>query len=152
MTTGPDLESTSPERLRYLVETGIALSSELSIESLLRKLIEIAVELTDAAYGALGVVDRLGTGLERFITVGVDDATKATIGDPPRGRGILGVLIHDRQALRLADLREDPRSAGFPPGHPQMTTFLGVPIMLRGAAFGKLYPVSYTHLTLPTKA
>ena len=139
MTTGPDLEATSPERLRYLVETGIALSSELSIESLLRKLIEIAVELTDAAYGALGVVDRLGTGLERFITVGVDDATKATIGDPPRGRGILGVLIHDRQALRLADLREDPRSAGFPPGHPQMTTFLGVPIMLRGTAFGNLY-------------
>jgi signal transduction histidine kinase len=139
MTTGPDLEATSPERLRHLVETGIALSSELSIESLLRKLIETAVALTGAAYGALGVVDRLGTGLERFITVGVDDATRATIGDPPRGRGILGVLIHDRHALRLADLHEDPRSAGFPPGHPPMTTFLGVPIMLRGTAFGNLY-------------
>jgi signal transduction histidine kinase len=139
MTTGPDLESTSPERLRHLVETGIALSSELSIESLLRKLIETAVELTGAAYGALGVVDRLGTGLEAFVTVGVDDATRATIGDLPRGRGILGVLIHERQALRLSDIGQDPRSSGFPPGHPQMTTFLGVPIMLRGTAFGNLY-------------
>jgi signal transduction histidine kinase len=139
MTTGPDLEATSPERLRLLVETGIALSSELSIESLLRKLIETAVELTDAAYGALGVVDRLGTGLEQFITVGLDDATKAAIGDPPRGRGILGVLIHEQRTLRLSDLGEDPRSAGLPPGHPRMRTFLGVPIMLRGTAFGNLY-------------
>jgi signal transduction histidine kinase len=139
MTASRNLETTSPELLRHLVETGIALSSELSIEALLGKLIETAVELTGAAYGALGVVDRLGTGLERFITVGVDDATKATIGDLPRGRGILGVLIHERQALRLADLGEDPRSVGFPPGHPPMKTFLGVPIMLRGSAFGNLY-------------
>jgi signal transduction histidine kinase len=139
MTTGRDLEATSPERLRHLVETGIALSSELSIEALLRRLIETAVELTGAAYGALGVIDRLGTGLEQFITVGVDDATKATIGDLPHGRGILGVLIHDRQSLRLRDLAQDPRSVGFPPGHPPMKSFLGVPIMLRGTAFGNLY-------------
>jgi signal transduction histidine kinase len=139
MTTSRDLEATSPELLRHLVETGIALSSELSLEGLLGKLIETAVELTEARYGALGVVDRLGTGLERFITVGVDNATKATIGDPPRGRGILGVLIRERRALRLSDIGSDPRSAGFPPGHPPMTTFLGVPIMLRGTAFGNLY-------------
>jgi signal transduction histidine kinase len=139
MTASRDLESTSPERLRHLVETGIALSSELSLEGLLGKLIETAVELTGAAYGALGVVDRLGTGLERFLTVGVDDATRATIGDLPRGRGILGVLIRERESLRLADIGSDPRSAGFPPGHPPMTTFLGVPIMLRGTAFGNLY-------------
>ena len=139
MTTGRDLEATSPERLRHLVETGIALSSELSIEALLPRLIETAVELTGAAYGALGVIDRLGTGLEQFITVGVDDETKATIGDLPHGRGILGVLIRDRESLRLRDLAQDPRSVGFPPGHPPMKSFLGVPIMLRGTAFGNLY-------------
>jgi signal transduction histidine kinase len=139
MTTARELEETSPERLRHLVDTGIALSSELSTEALLRKLIETAVDLTGAAYGALGVVDRLGTGLEEFITVGVDDETRATIGDLPRGRGILGVLIRDRRSLRLSDLSQDPHSAGFPPGHPPMKTFLGVPIMLRGTAFGNLY-------------
>ncbi|HWB22875.1 MAG TPA: GAF domain-containing protein [Gaiellaceae bacterium] len=118
---------------------GIALNSELSLEALLQRLIETAVELTGARYGALGVIDRLGTGLEQFITVGVDAETQAAIGNLPRGRGILGVLIRDRQALRLSDLGQDPRSVGFPPGHPPMGSFLGVPIMLRGAAFGNLY-------------
>jgi signal transduction histidine kinase len=132
-------ERASPDRLRRLVETGIALSSELSLETLLRGLIETAVELTGARYGALGVVDRLGTGLEQFITVGVDAETQATIGDLPHGRGILGVLIRDRRPLQLDDLGLDPRSVGFPPGHPPMKSFLGVPIVLRGTAFGNLY-------------
>ncbi len=126
-------------RLRRLVETGIALSSELDLDTLLRKLTETAVELTDARYGALGVIDRLGTGLERFITVGIDAETASTIGDLPRGRGILGVLIRDRHPLRLRELGDDPRSVGFPPGHPAMGSFLGVPVTLRGAAYGNLY-------------
>ncbi len=112
--TQPDLEATSPERMRRLVEVGISLSSELSLEALLRRLIETAVELTDARYGALGVIDRLGTGLEQFITVGIDAETQATIGDLPHGRGILGVLIRERSALRLDDLSQDPRSVGIP--------------------------------------
>ncbi len=128
-----------PERLRVLLESGIALTSELSLESLLRKLVQTAVALTAARYGALGVIDRSGTSLEQFITVGVDEATRATIGDPPRGRGILGVLIREHKALRLEDLSQDPRSVGFPPGHPPMRSFLGVPIRLRGAVFGNLY-------------
>jgi signal transduction histidine kinase len=132
-------EVVAPDRSRRLVETGIALTSELSLETLLQKLIETAVELTDARYGALGVVDRAGTALEQFITVGIDDELAQTIGDLPRGRGILGVLIRERQPLRLAELSQDPRSVGFPPGHPPMNTFLGVPIMLRGTAFGNLY-------------
>jgi signal transduction histidine kinase len=132
-------EAASVDRTRRLIETGIALSSELSLDSLLRRLAETAVELTGARYGALGVIDRLGTGLEQFITVGVDEHTKATIGDLPRGRGILGVPIRDHQALRLTELTADPRSAGFPPGHPPMSSFLGVPIMLRGSAYGNLY-------------
>jgi signal transduction histidine kinase len=130
---------TAPERIRALVETGIALSSELSLEGLLRKLIETAVELTGARYGALGVIDRSGTGLEQFVTVGIEPEVARAIGDPPHGRGILGVLIHERRALRLSDLTQDPRSIGFPPGHPPMSSFLGVPILLRGTAFGNLY-------------
>jgi signal transduction histidine kinase len=137
--SGPGADATPADRLRRLVEVGIALSSELSLEALLRKLIETAVELTGAGYGALGVIDGLGTGLEQFITVGVDAETHATIGDLPRGRGILGVLIRDREPLRLRDLGQDPRSVGFPPGHPPMASFLGVPIALRGTAFGNLY-------------
>ncbi len=95
--------------------------------------------MTGAQYGALGLIDRLGTGLEQFITVGIDDDVRATIGDLPRGRGILGVLIRNCEPLRLDDIGEDPRSVGFPPGHPPMGTFLGVPILLRGTAFGNLY-------------
>jgi two-component system, NarL family, sensor histidine kinase DevS len=135
----PDLGSRSAQRLRRLVDTGIMLSSELGLEALLRRLIETAVELTDARYGALGVVDRLGTGLEQFITVGIEPEVQAAIGDLPRGRGVLGALIRNRESLRLTDLSQDPRSVGFPPGHPAMHSFLGVPIMLRGSAFGNLY-------------
>ena len=132
-------ESTPSDRLRRLVEVGIALSSELSLEALLRQLIETAVELTGARYGALGVIDRLGTGLEQFITVGIDAETQAMIGELPHGRGVLGVLIRDRRPLRLRELGQDPRSVGLPPGHPPMSSFLGVPILLRATAFGNLY-------------
>jgi signal transduction histidine kinase len=139
MSAHEDLPLVTSDRLRVLVESGISLSSELSLESLLRRLVETAVELTGAQYGALGVIDRAGTALEQFITVGVDDATRSTIGDPPHGRGILGALIRDHETVRLEDLSQDPRSVGFPPGHPPMRTFLGVPIPLRGAVFGNLY-------------
>ena len=85
------------------------------------------------------MIDRAGTGLDQFITVGIEPELIATIGDLPRGRGILGVLIRDRAPLRLRTLADDPRSVGFPPGHPPMGSFLGVPVMLRGTAFGNLY-------------
>ena len=130
---------TDAVRLQRLLESGIALSSELSLEALLRKVIETAVELTGARYGALGVIDKTGTGLEQFITVGIEPELQAAIGDLPLGRGILGVLIRDRKTLRLHDLTLDPRSVGFPPNHPPMRAFLGVPIALRGIAFGNLY-------------
>jgi two-component system, NarL family, sensor histidine kinase DevS len=132
-------DKTTSGRLRGLVETGIALSSELSLDALLRGVVETAVELTGARYGALGVIDRTGTALEQFITVGVDEETRRSIGDLPRGRGILGVLIHTRETLRLSDLTQDPRSVGFPPGHPPMESFLGTPISVRGTTFGNLY-------------
>ncbi len=126
-------------RLRALLEAGIALTSELSLDAVLERLVETAAELTDARYAALGVIDATGNALERFVTHGMDEATTTTIGDPPHGRGILGVLIQERHPLRLHDLTQDPRSVGFPPGHPPMRTFLGVPIVLRGVAYGNLY-------------
>ena len=132
-------ERTALDRLRVLVDAGIALSSELSLDALLQRLVEIAAELTGARYAALGVVDRSGEGLESFVTTGIDAETHAAIGDLPRGRGILGALIRDAQPLRLHDLSADPRSVGFPRNHPPMRTFLGVPVLLRGVVYGNLY-------------
>jgi two-component system, NarL family, sensor histidine kinase DevS len=125
--------------MRSLYAAMVALTSELSLDVLLQRLVETAAETTGAQYAALGVIDHSGQGLERFITYGIDEATRTTIGDPPHGRGILGVLIREAAPLRLHELGADPRSVGFPPGHPPMRTFLGVPVMLRGAAFGNLY-------------
>src|SRR5690348_3441343 len=107
------------ERMRALIEAGIALSSELSLDAVLQKLVETAAALTGAKYAALGVLDPTGSRLERFLTTGIDAQTHAAIGDLPTGRGILGVLIRDASPLRLHDLSEDPRSVGFPPGHPR---------------------------------
>ena len=128
-----------PDRLRGLVDAGIALSSELSLDDLLKKLAETAAGLTGARYAALGVIDETGTGLERFVHTGIDDETVDTIGELPRGRGILGALITDARSLRLRSITDDPRSVGFPPNHPPMRGFLGVPIILRGRAYGNLY-------------
>ena len=127
------------QRRRRLVEAGIAITSELSLDAVLKTLIKIAAELTGARYSALGVIDRDGHALERFVTFGIGDAERAAIGDLPRGRGILGVLIEDARPLRLDDLMHDPRAVGFPPNHPPMRSFLGVPVMTRGVAFGNLY-------------
>jgi signal transduction histidine kinase len=127
------------DRLRTLLETGIAISSELSLDAVLERIVQAAATLTGARYVALGVIDRTGMALERFITTGIDEETRAAIGDLPRGRGILGVLINETHVLRLHDLQEDPRSVGFPPHHPEMHSFLGVPILLRGVAYGNLY-------------
>ena len=122
-----------------LVEAGIALSSELTLDAVLQRLVEAAADLTGARYAALGVLDASGKELERFITHGIDPETHAAIGDLPRGGGILGVLIRDARPLRLRDIAADERSIGFPPNHPPMRTFLGVPILLRGIAYGNLY-------------
>jgi signal transduction histidine kinase len=134
-----DALSVSEGRLRALLVAGLAVSSELSLDALLRRIVEAAAELTGARYAALGVIDASGAELEQFLTHGIDDDMRAEIGALPRGRGILGVLIRDAKTLRLHDLAEDPRSVGFPPGHPPMRSFLGVPILLRGVAYGNLY-------------
>ena len=126
-------------RFKALVETGIALSSELSLDAVLQRIVEAATELTDARYAALGVIDPSGTGLERFLVTGIDEETQRSIGELPRGRGILGTLIRDAKPLRLARLGEHADSSGFPANHPPMKTFLGVPVLLRNVAYGNLY-------------
>ena len=131
--------SPDDNRLRALVDATVALTSELSLDSLLQKLVETAANLTGARYAALGVIDESGNALERFVTTGIDPEMHAAIGELPRGRGILGVLITEARSLRLTDLGDDPRSVGFPPNHPPMKSFLGVPILLRGVAYGNLY-------------
>ncbi len=126
-------------RLRALFEASVALTSELSLEALLQRLVETAASLTGARYAALGVIDESGSAVERFVTAGIDPEAREAIGAPPRGRGILGVLISEARPLRLHDLTKDPRAVGFPPNHPPMHSFLGVPILLRGVAYGNLY-------------
>ncbi len=132
-------DTSQSDRLRLLVDAGISLSSELSLDALLQRIVDVAAQLTAARYAALGVVDASGKQLERFLTTGLTPAERAAIGNEPVGRGILGVLIHDARPLRIADVGYDPRSVGFPPNHPPMHTFLGVPVVLRDRVYGNLY-------------
>jgi signal transduction histidine kinase len=127
------------ERLLRLLEVGRALVAELDIERVLHRVLDVAQELTGARYAALGVLDDRREELERFLTVGIDPDAHAAIGDLPRGHGILGVLISDPRPLRLDDVGEHPQSYGFPLNHPPMHSFLGVPILIRGEAYGNLY-------------
>jgi signal transduction histidine kinase len=122
-----------------LLEAVVAIGSDLDLPATLRRIVEAGTHLADARYGALGVLDPTRTSLAEFITVGVDEETRARIGDPPKGHGVLGLLIHDPRPLRLTDVRDHAESFGFPPGHPQMRSFLGVPISVRGEVFGNLY-------------
>jgi signal transduction histidine kinase len=127
------------EQLRALVEAGMVLAKELSLESVLRKIAELACKVLGARYGAVGVLNEDREGLSQFITVGIDDETKARIGPLPVGKGVLGVLVREAKPLRLHDLTGDPRAHGFPSHHPPMRSFLGVPIVSKGKVFGNLY-------------
>jgi signal transduction histidine kinase len=126
-------------RLRRLLDVGRSLIAELDPDAVLRRLLDVARELTGARYAAIGVLDERREQLEQFITAGIDEDTHREIGDLPRGRGVLGVLIDDPQPLRLRDVGMHPRSYGFPIAHPPMTTFLGTPIVIEGQAWGNLY-------------
>jgi signal transduction histidine kinase len=126
------------DRLRGLLDAVVAVGGNLDLQSVLRRIVEAAARLASARYAALGVISDEG-GLSQFITVGVDDETAATIGTPPHGHGILGVLIKEPKPLRLHDIGDHPASYGFPPGHPPMRGFLGVPIRIRDEVFGNLY-------------
>ena len=126
-------------RLERLIDTGRTLVSELDLEAVLKRVLDEARELTSARFAALGVLDEQGATLERFLTVGIDEETHRSIGDLPRGRGVLGVLIREPRPLRLPDVGKHAKSYGFPLGHPPMKSFLGVPILVRGKPYGNLY-------------
>lgn len=125
-------------RQEILVSAGLMLASELSLPAVLQRMVQMATELAGARYAALGVVSPAGE-IEQFITHGISDDERARIGPLPHGRGILGALITDARPLRLRKIQDDPRSVGFPPHHPPMTSFLGVPVAVRGRVFGNLY-------------
>jgi signal transduction histidine kinase len=130
----------SRDRLRSLLEAIVAVGSELDLPVVLRRIVEAAATLVDARYAALGVLGgEGGETLAQFLTVGIDADTFAKIGPLPHGAGILGLLISDPQPLRLADLTTHPASVGFPPHHPVMRSFLGVPVRVRDEVFGNLY-------------
>jgi signal transduction histidine kinase len=132
-------EYAGPRSLRQLLDAVLTVGSDLDLPAMLRRIIEAAVALVDARYGALGVLDESRTRLAQFITVGIDEEAHAAIGSLPEGHGILGLLIVDAEPLRLPDLREHPESFGFPGSHPPMRSFLGVPIRVRDEVFGNLY-------------
>ena len=126
-------------RLRRLLRAQGSITGVLDQQAVLHRIIVAACELVDAPFGALGVIAPDGAGLEQFIHVGMDDPTVAKIGRLPEGKGLLGALIDDPRPIRLEDLGTDPRSIGFPDGHPPMRGFLGVPVRVRDQVFGALY-------------
>ncbi|RST17866.1 GAF domain-containing protein [Streptomyces sp. WAC05374] len=127
-------------RVPRLLEAMRSIGTGLELRSTLDRICETAAEVAGARYAAIGVVDEEGEGLAEFVTYGTSDEAARRIGRRPDGHaGLLGALIHDPEALRLTDLTADPRAAGFPPGHPPMRTFLGVPVRVRGEVFGNLY-------------
>ena len=126
------------DRRDKLIESGLTLSSELALPAVLQQIVELGVEITQARFGALGVIGP-DERLSEFLTTGMTAEQREAIGTPPAGRGILGALITEARSLRTADIAADPRSVGFPPHHPPMTSFLGMPITSRGKVFGTIY-------------
>lgn len=127
------------DRMRGLLDAVVALSSDLTLPVLLQQIVRSACQLVGARYGALGVIAEDGEGLAQFVYEGVDAETARAIGPLPHGHGLLGLLIRDPRPLRLEDIGQHPSSYGFPPHHPRMRTFLGVPLRVRGVVFGNLY-------------
>jgi len=130
---------TARDRVHRLLEAVLSIGGDLDLQAVLRRIAEVAASLADAEYAALGVISADGRGLAQFLVVGIDDEQAARIGSLPAGHGVLGLLIREPHPLRLAELADHPVSFGFPPGHPPMHTFLGVPIRVRDAVFGNLY-------------
>jgi len=128
-----------PAKLRRVLEATLLLEADLNLPTLLRHIVEEARSMTNARYSALGVLNEDRTALGEFITVGLEPDEEQKIGAPPTGQGVLGLLISDPKPLRLTELGSHPSSYGFPPNHPLMTSFLGVPIKVRDEVYGNLY-------------
>src|SRR5665647_447298 len=132
-------ESLDEPRLRRLIEVGCSLVANLDLESLLDQIVEAARDLTGARYGALGILNEQGNQLDRLVVAGIDDEQRAQIGRLPRGEGVLGLLIEDPRPLRLSKASDHDVLNQFPPHHPSIDNFLGVPILIHGEVFGDLY-------------
>jgi signal transduction histidine kinase len=128
-----------PKKLQRLLAAVLMITADVELQDLLHDIVEEARSLVDARYGALGVLNASRTALEEFVTVGLDEAEEKAIGPRPVGRGVLGLLITEPEPLRLERLGDHPQSYGFPPNHPPMTSFLGVPIRVRDDVYGNLY-------------
>jgi signal transduction histidine kinase len=128
----------SQARVQHLLDAFLSVSTGLDLETTLHRIVDVAADLVDARYGALGVLAPDG-GLAAFIHVGIDDELATRMGTLPEGKGVLGQLITEPHPLRIPDLSRHPASVGFPPHHPEMRSFLGVPVLVRGKAFGNLY-------------
>jgi signal transduction histidine kinase len=130
----------SARQLEALHEAALALTTELDLQNVLQKVVDISRALLHAKYGALGVADLETARIKQFITSGVDEEARGRIGAPPQGHGLLGVMLNpDGEPLIVSDISKDPRSVGFPPNHPPMKSLLGVPIKSKGEVFGNLY-------------
>lgn len=129
------------DRMDRLIEAMLVITAGLDLDDTLRSIVHTAIELVDAQYGALGVreTDKTSNQLAEFVYEGIDDRTRVLIGDLPRGHGVLGLLIQEPEPIRLTTLSDHPSSVGFPPHHPPMRTFLGVPVKVRDEVFGNLY-------------
>src|SRR3712207_1416940 len=134
----------SQTRVQHLLDAFLSVATGLDLEATLRRIVEAAVDLVDARYGALGVLSS-GSGLAAFIHVGIDDELAVRMGTLPEGKGVLGQLITEPHPLRIRDLSRHPSSVGFPPHHPEMHSFLGVPVLVRNEVFGNLYLTEKRH-------
>ena len=128
-----------PAKLRRIVDAMLLIDGDIALEDVLRNVVDEARSITGARYGALGVVNDDQTSLAQFITSGMSTDMEEEIGDRPKGIGVLGSLISDPYPIRISDLSSHPDAVGFPPGHPPMSSFLGVPIIIRGETYGILY-------------
>jgi two-component system, NarL family, sensor histidine kinase DevS len=131
--------SAGREQLHGLLDAVVGIAGGLDLAAMLRRIVATATELMDARYGALGVLDVDGGTLVEFVDTGLDEATRVRIGSLPEGRGVLGLLVAEPRPVRLHDIAEHPTSFGFPPNHPPMRSFLGVPVRVRDEVFGTLY-------------
>jgi signal transduction histidine kinase len=127
------------ERMSALLDAVVAVSSDLELSAVLRRIVESACQLVDAKYGALGVLGPGGEDLIEFVTHGVTAEERAALGPLPHGRGLLGLIIRSPHPQRVERIREHPESYGFPANHPVMTSFLGAPVRIRDQVFGNLY-------------
>ncbi len=127
-----------PDRKDMLLEAGLTLASELSLPMVLQRIVDLAAQVTDARYGALGVIGERDTLVE-FVTTGIPAKKRRAIGNLPTGRGVLGVLIHEPRPVRIKNIADHPQSVGFPANHPLMRSFLGAPVQAMGRVFGNIY-------------